>query len=274
MPAVRIVRVIMGIVLGVLLFGVSDARAVVAPTDLRGSHFAGIFESSRNPGDVGFFDVFFDSFKARSFTCRLVIHSVSPPEPEIPCQGTLSAAGVFEVIARRGVFQVHGRLGADGIALAHYHFGDDDGTLLMLQQTSGQPPDPGVFGRKKGDFSSMTTGMDGTITLDVVKGEMADALMMVTEETMDDKGNRMEISFSFDIFVSSLPPDPCTGDRVCMHPFSMIGLSTMGDPGVFVVRGTLDAGGAMGEFAFYPAGIGNPDFMDAGMFDVAVVGPD
>jgi hypothetical protein len=75
--------------------------------------------------------------------------------------------------------------------------------------------------------------------------------------------------FAFDVFISNLPPGPCTGDRICMQPFSMIGLSTMGDPGVFVVMGSHDAGGAMGEYMFFPAGIANPDFMDMGTFDLA-----
>lgn len=261
-------RAVLGIALGVMLFSASDTRAIVIVGGLEGAHFAGIFQSSIDRSDTGFFDVFIDSVKNRRFMCRL---KVAPDGPDIPCQGTLSAAGVFEVIARRGVFQVHGMLDAFGIAQARYRFGDDEGTLLMVQQTSGQPPDPAVFGSFSGDFMSMTTMMDGMLMLDVSReSNMADALMMVTEETMDERtGETMISMFSFDVFVSGLPPGPCKEGEACMHPFSLIGLSSMGDRGEFVVRGTIGDGGAMGEYMYYPMGIDNPDLMDGGTFDVA-----
>lgn len=264
------IRAVLGMVVAVMLFTTSDAGAIIV-NSLEGSHFAGIFQSSLNQNDTGFFDVSIDSVKNRSFACHLMIAGNPTPDDGIPCQGTLSAAGVFEVIAQQGVFQVHGMLGPTGLAEAKYRFGADEGTLLMMQQRKGEPPNPAVFGMFDGDFMSETTMMGGMLSLNMSRdSKRGDAQMDITETILDDMGNVSAIyRLSFDVLVNTPPPDLCKPDTSCMQPLVLVGLSNFGDPGGFIAIGTVDAGGAMGEFEFRPLGIGNNEIVDMGTFDIA-----
>ena len=235
--------------------------------------WAGMFQSSLNPNDFGIFDLFIGAQRNRRFTCRLTLQGTPP----IPCDGTIAASGEFHVNARRGVFQVnHGMYMELGdriaIASAEYRFGGDVGSLQLIQKTD-QPPDPALFHSFSGEFMSDTTMMSGMVNLSLDPAregkEGFDGLMMVTETIIppDPCQDPMTIHFEFDVFVSSFqePPDPSK-----MHPFAIVGLSTMGDPGVFVVTGDIGNDGFMasGEYMYYPMGIATMDVVDMGMFDV------
>ena len=259
----------------VLLVLSASRSAGAAPVQNVVGHWMGIFQSKVNMQDFGGFAVEIPTQSHRRFMCTLTIAGNS-----IPCDGTIAASGQFEVVARRGVFQVHGMYHGDGrsvgLAMATYRFAGDEGSLLMIQKTN-DPPEPEVFADWHGDYM-LADGSKGMLMLDVLRcgavGEIgtvgggdfrcpADGTMAVKQTP---EGSKEPFSFEFDIFVSSMTADPPDPGKPAPHRFAMMGLSTHGDPGVFVVMGNVDAMNANGMFMFFPMGIAETGFAQMGSF--------
>src|SRR2546426_6093894 len=186
MKSVCVRSVVLGFA-GLLLIG--SSRSAEAAPEIQNvvGLWQGIYQSKVNMQDFNFFQVSIPSQDHRRFPCTLMILGNA-----ISCDGTIAASGMFEVIARRGVFQVHGMYhgfgGGVALAMADYHFGDDKGSLVLLRQT-GQP-DPDVFGDWHGDYALMG-GQAGMLMPDGAprtrgditrarQGSPADATMVLT----------------------------------------------------------------------------------------------